>query len=85
MAEESVSNIKEEESKRLIFRARAKWAEEGEKSTKYFLNLLKDRQKRLQIRKIISNGRNFVGQDEITKAIGNFYKKLYSKHENLKK
>jgi len=85
MAEESISDIKEEESKRLIFRSRAKWAEEGEKSTKYFLNLLKDRQKKLQIRNIISNGQTFIKQDEITKAIGKFYKKLYSKQENLKR
>jgi len=85
LAEESISDIKEEESRRLIFRSRAKWAEEGEKSTKYFLNLLKDRQKKLQIRRIISNGQTFIKQDEITKAIGKFYKKLYSKQDNLKK
>jgi len=85
MAEESISDIKEEESKRLIFRSRAKWSEEGEKSTKYFLNLLKDRQKKLQIRKIISNGNTFLKQDEISKAIETFYKNLYSKKPELKK
>jgi len=36
------------------------------------------------IRKIISNGITFHKQDEITKAITNFYKDLYKKQPNLK-
>jgi len=49
--------FKREEAERLIFRSRVKWAEEGEKSNKYFLNIIKERQAKMQIRKIISNGR----------------------------
>jgi exonuclease III len=83
IAEKPLNELKEKESKRLIFRSRAKWAEEGEKSNKYFLNLLKNRQKKMQIRKIISNGRANYTQDEISKAINVFYKKLYDKQDNL--
>jgi len=84
LAEAPINELKEIETKRLIFRSKAKWSEEGEKSTKYFLNLLKDRQKKMQIRKIISNGVTFYKQDEISKAISNFYRDLYKKQKDLK-
>ena len=84
IASEPINKLKDEESKRLIFRSRAKWAEEGEKSNKYFLNLVKERQKRMQIRKIVSNGITYHTQDEISKAINQFYKNLYKKQDNLK-
>jgi len=76
--------LKKKEAERLIFRSRAQWTEEGEKSSRYFLNLIKDRQNKMLIRKIISNGTTFHKQDEITKAITNFYKDLYKKQPNLK-
>jgi len=85
IAEEPLQELRNMESKRLIFRSKAKWAEEGEKSTKYFLNLLQNRQKKMQIRKIISNGKSYYEQDEISKAIMNFYRDLYSKQPDLKK
>jgi len=84
ISEESTKDLKDEEAKKLIFRSRAKWYEQGEKSNKYFLNLLKDRQCKMQIRKIISNGSSFYMQDEISKAIGTFYSDLYKKNPNLK-
>ncbi len=77
--------LKEELSKKLIFRSRAKWAEEGEKSNKYFLNLLKERQAKMVIRKIISNGRQHTEQDEISKAITTFYRNLYKKNDKILK
>ncbi len=85
ISEFSTKDIRDEESKRLIFRSRAKWSELGEKSNKYFLNLIKDRQRKMQIRKITSCGKTFVKQDEISKAIGNFYANLYKKQPDLKK
>ena len=83
IAEEGIADLKNKESQRLIFRSKAKWTEEGEKSTKYFLNLLKDRQSKMLIRKITSNGITHFKQDEISKAISKFYKNLYKKTENL--
>jgi exonuclease III len=82
---EEIDIIKDEESSKLIFRSRAKWAEKGEKSNKYFLNLLKARQKAMIIRKIISNGTVSYKQDEISKAIKKFYQTLYKKQPDLKK
>jgi exonuclease III len=46
IAEAEIIPIREAETDKLIFRSRAKWAEEGKKSTKYFMNLLKQRQKK---------------------------------------
>ena len=46
IAEAEIIPIREAETEKLIFRSRVKWAEEGEKSTKYFMNLLKQRQKK---------------------------------------
>jgi hypothetical protein len=77
--EQMLDPIKEKHTKSLIFRAKAKWAEDGEKSTKYFMNLLKDRQRKLQIRKIIANGTIMNNQNEIEKEIQKFYKNLYKK------
>jgi hypothetical protein len=81
MLECMIEPCKDRLTKKLIFRSRVKWAEEGEKSNKYFLNTLKERQKRLQIRKIIANGRIHNTQTDIEKAIHKFYKELYAKEE----
>jgi len=83
LVKSSISDLKDDESRRLIFRSRAKWAEKGEKSNKYFLNLIKERQKAMVIRKIISNDVASYKQSEISKAIENFYEKLYKKQYNL--
>ncbi len=85
IAEIPLKELKEQESKKLIFRARAKWVEQGEKSNKYFLNLLKDRQSKMVIRKLISNGKTYYKQDEISQAINEYYEDLYKKQPNLKK
>jgi exonuclease III len=84
MVENNNKVLQEELSNKLIFRSRVKWTEEGEKSTKYFLNLIKERQAKMKIRKIVANGRVHTTQDEISKAISNFYKNLYKKEEGLK-
>ena len=77
VAKESIDDLKNEESERLIFRSRAKWVEKGEKSNKYFLNLIKLNQRRSEIKKISVNGRTFVKPDDINKQIHEFYAKLY--------
>ncbi len=79
-----IDNLKNEEADKIIFRSKAKWAEKGEKSNKYFLNLLKERQKAMIIRKIISNGKIHYKQNEISKAIVNFYRNLYKKQTDIK-
>ena len=85
ITEESIADLRNKEAQKLIFRSRAKWVEEGEKSTKYFLNLLKDRQKKMLIRKITSNGITHFKQDEISKAIQKFYEGLYKENAIVNK
>ncbi len=85
ITEESIVDLRNKEAQKLIFRSRAKWVEEGEKSTKYFLNLLKDRQKKMLLRKITSNGTTHYKQDEISKAIQKFYENLYKENSNVQK
>ena len=79
IAEELIADVKDSEAKKLIFRSRSKWAEQGEKSNKYFLNLLKGNQSKT----IISNirvGQNILHQQKDIKSnIKNFYQNLYSK------
>ena len=62
----------------LAFVSKAKWFEYGEKSNKFFLNLNKCRQKQKLISKIRNNEKEFVGQDQVSKGITEFYRELYS-------
>lgn len=57
----------------LIVRSRAQWHEEGEKSNKYFLNLLKRNAKKTQIGRIKVNGRFIKDQVKIRKEFQAFY------------
>lgn len=75
--------IRKEHMKGLMVRARAKWIEEGEKPTKYFLAL----EKRNYINKTISKIANDSGvlitnQQEILNEIKYFYQTLYSNKDN---
>ena len=51
----------------VILRSRARWSEEGEKSTKYFLSLEKSNKARTHIRRLLrresSNGRTYRSED----------------------
>jgi len=62
----------------LAFKARVKWFEQGEKSNKYFLGLLKTRQNQTYMSKIICDGTLFNGFEEIKAAVRNFYNNLYT-------
>jgi hypothetical protein len=63
------------------FKSKAKWFEYGEKSNKFFLNLLKTKQNNKLISSITNNKEIFVGQEEVSKGITSFYRKLYSKDQ----
>jgi hypothetical protein len=76
---EEIDIIQEESTKGAMIRCKVRWYEEGEKSTKYFLNL----EKRNYSRKVISrlkgkNNENHTHPEEIRKEIKNYYKELYS-------
>ena len=65
------------------FRSKAKWFEYGEKSNKFFLNLLKSRQNQRLIGKISNQGKVYNGQEEVTIGITNFYKELYNSKDRI--
>ena len=70
-------------SRNLAFRARAKWYEEGEKSNKYFLNMIKRRSAQTNIEKIVTEEGEADSQEGIATLIKNFYSSLYSEKETI--
>ena len=64
-----------------ILRSKVRWYEEGEKSTKYFLNLEKSNRNKTSIKKLIKPDSEIeiTGFNEIQKEIKSFYQSLYSR------
>ena len=54
-----------DEAQGSIVRSRARWIEEGEKSTSYFFNLEKQNAIKKNIRKLIHNNKEVTNQVEI--------------------
>jgi hypothetical protein len=64
----------------LILRSKTNWIEYGEKSSKFFLNLEKQRKSKTHVRKIInSNAEEITNPKEILKEIENFYGNIFSR------
>jgi hypothetical protein len=64
--------------KGLIIRSKAKWYEEGEKCTKYFMNLEKRNVNRKIITNLVDNeGKKVTSDDDIIKMQMEFYQGLY--------
>ena len=63
----------------IAVRARARWHEHGEKSSKYFLNLEKRNNIKKHIRKLYLSGSFSTDPFEILNAEKHFYSKLYSR------
>jgi exonuclease III len=61
-----------------VFRSKCEWVEEGERNSKYFLNLEKYNYTNKQITSLEVNGTNIDKGPEILKAIKAYYEKLYS-------
>ena len=71
--------IIEYQTKGSILRARCRWHNEGEKNTKYFLNLEKRHYKQGEISQLNLDDENFVTTyREISTECETFYKRLYS-------
>ena len=74
----------ERKGQRLAERLGSKWYEEGEKSTRYFLNLLKRKAPdNFQIL-LNSEGTEINSQELIEKEIVDFYKRLYEDYDRSK-
>ena len=84
-----LENWHEEYTKGVILRSKSDWYEQGEKSTKYFLNLEKNNSVKNTIRKMVinNNGSNDVlCEDEkgILDHAKTFYEKLFERKSNKK-
>ena len=69
--------LREKLSNKLAFQSKAKWFEYGEKSNKFFLNLLKSKQNQKLIGKI-NNGNKTYNGEMVMGGIREFYKDLYT-------
>jgi exonuclease III len=64
-------------SNKLAFKSKVKWFEYGEKSNKFFLNLIKSRQSQKLINFIKNEDRSYKGK-EVISGIREFYESLYA-------
>ena len=66
-----------------IVRSRINWYENGEKNSKYFLNLEKARRGKTAVRRLYdSTGKITVNPRSIINELGDYYQTLYSNHES---
>ena len=81
-----LEQIIEFRTKDAILRSKTKWHNEGEKNTKYFLNLEKRQYKQGTIRQLKTNDNDFITTDEkiLTECV-TFYKNLYTSKFNASK
>ncbi|KAL9960119.1 hypothetical protein ACROYT_G033528 [Oculina patagonica] len=73
-----LNKITEYRTKGAIVRSRIRWHEEGERNTKYFLNLEKRQHSKTHITKLKYGGREITDPDEILRSQRLFYKNLYT-------
>ena len=82
LMDDSISELEERTLQRvqgIMFRSKAKWYEEGEKSTKYFLSLEKTKYNSKTCYKMLQDdGTEITTQDQILKMQKEFYQNLYS-------
>jgi len=69
---------------KLAMQAKCKWFDEGEKSNKYFLNLLKRRRNETTINELVDGEETAKTQEEIESMVLKFYSNLYSEDVTLK-
>ena len=76
-------SIKTEKTNGIILRSKARFVEEGEKNSKYFLNLEKRNYRKKHMKAIINSEGDVINKpDEILKEQASFYKKLYTTGKN---
>ena len=77
--QENLQQLLAEKNMGAQIRSKAKYVEEGEKSTPYFLNLEKARQQKNVINELTTEyGTTINKKDDILENIENFYKELYT-------
>jgi hypothetical protein len=79
VAKSQLENLNRSKTNGVMIRSKARWIEQGEKSTKYFLSLEKHNYNKKNITKLTSDGVNFYTDKKgVLKCINEFYSKLYS-------
>lgn len=78
LLQSSLDQIYVDKAKGAYIRSRAKWIEEGERSSAYFCRLEKKRQERNGVKSLLINNQECTNPDQISKEIYSFYSKLYS-------
>ena len=76
-----LEKIYEEKIQGLIIQSRVQHYEEGEKSTKFFLNQIKQNKQKSTIRKIIEDNHEITEEKQILMKLKAFYSKLYERRE----
>jgi hypothetical protein len=67
----------------IIIRSRTQWHEEGEKSTKYFLNMEKKQKYKSHVRKLLINGVENTDSNEILNEIKLHYSSIYKRKSSV--
>ena len=78
-AKASLENLLNHRTAGFILRSKTKWFEEGEKSSKFFLNLEKKKSIQNTIQVVIENDVTLTDETEISNNIKSFYKRLFEK------
>ena len=80
-----IQAIYDEKARQSLFRSRLKWSEEGEKCTKYFFAIEKERYNRKTMSLIKDESGQWISDgDKILAEQAKFYRNLYSKDANVK-
>ena len=75
-------NILDNKGEFICNRLKSKWYQEGEKGTKYFLNMQKAKGNKLELDSLIKDNIIVDDPDEINKMVEDFYKKLYERGDS---
>jgi hypothetical protein len=77
------NKILDEQGKKLAWKLKTKWYGEGEKSNKYFLNLLRRNTNRSEMSELIIGGNRVNDTKTVNEAVNTFYKNLYNQNSKI--
>ena len=83
IAKTKLDRYLDETGRYLCGRAKSMWYQEGEKSTKYFLNLERSKSKTAEMNGLKNQGDMIYDEEEIDKMVENFYRSLYEKGDTM--
>ena len=83
-SESALSSLISREAEGAKIRSRAKWIEEGEKPTRYFFRLEKQRAEKNSFDSIVdTDGSEKTSQADIKRVFKNFYRDLHAKDNSI--